>query len=182
MPKTNLEQARKLVTEAKAEGWNGRIRLACTNTPQRQATSLTIQTALTAVGIEVDTTRANMDVNQVIADVITNKNYDLACWGAATTPDDYGYVQLESLFRSTSGSNRTGYKSAAMDAALDEAKKAGTDAAKTAAFKKIGDLIVGDAVTAPIAHAEERLTWSAKVQGPIPTAFTTANFAKTFKK
>jgi peptide/nickel transport system substrate-binding protein len=118
----------------------------------------------------------------VIADVITNKNFDLACWGAATTPDDYGFVQLDSLFRSTSGSNRTGYKNPAMDAALDEAKKAATDDAKKAAYKKIGDLVVADAVTIPVAHAEERLTWSAKVHGPIATSFTTADFSKTFKK
>ena len=181
-PKQNVDQAKKLVQEAKAEGWNGKIRLSCNNTPQRQGTSLSLQAMLNAVGIEVDTSRANQDVTQVIADVITNKNFDLACWGAATTPDDYGFVQLDSLFRSTSGSNRTGYKNPAMDAALDEVKKAATDDAKKAAYKKIGDLVVADAVTIPVAHAEERLTWSAKVHGPIATSFTTADFSKTFKK
>ena len=172
----------KLVQEAKAEGWDGKIRLSCNNTPQRQGTALSVQAMLSTVGIDLDMSRANQDVNQVIGDVITNKNFDIACWGLATTPDDWAFVQLDSLWRSTSGSNRTGYKSAAMDAALDEAKKASTDAAKTAAYKKIGDLVVADAVTVPISHAEERLTWSAKVHGPIATSFTTADFSKTFKK
>ena len=181
-PKQDIEQAKKLVQQAKAAGWDGKIRLSCNNTPARIGTALSVEAMLTTVGIEVDTSRANQDVNQVIGDVITNKNFDLACWGLATPPDDWAFVQLDSIFRSTSGSNRTGYKSTAMDAALDEAKKAPTDAAKTAAYKKIADLIVADAVTVPIAHAEERLTWSAKVHGPIATSFTTADFSKTFKK
>lgn len=182
LPKADPAKAKQLVTEAKAAGWDGKIRLSCTNTPQRQGTAITVQTQLTAAGFEVDMSRSNLDVNQVIADVITNKNYDLACWGASATPDDYAYVQLDSLFRSTSGSNRTGYKSPAMDAALAEAKKAATNDAKTAAYKKIADLIVADAPVAPIAHAEEYVTYSAKIIGARPTAAGTLDFAKAFKK
>jgi peptide/nickel transport system substrate-binding protein len=180
-PKQNVDQAKKLVQEAKAEGWDGKIRLSCTNTPQRQGTALAVQAMLNSVGIDVDMTRANLDVNQVIADVITNKNYDLACWGLAASPDDYTFTQLDSFLRSTSGSNRSGYKSAAMDAALDETKRASTDAEKTAGYKKIAEAIVADAPFVAIGHAEERLVMSAKVHGAVPTAFTTADFSKAFK-
>jgi peptide/nickel transport system substrate-binding protein len=181
VPKADPAKAKQLVQEAKSAGWDGKIRLSCTNTPQRQGTAIAVQTQLTAAGFEVDMTRSNLDVNQVIADVITNKNYDLACWGASTTPDDYAYVQLDSLLRSTSGSNRTGYKSATMDAALNEAKKASTDAAKTAAYKKIGEVLIADAVFAPIAHAEEYVTYSSKVVGARATSAGTLEFSKAYK-
>ena len=159
-PKPDIAKAKQLVQEAKAAGWDGKIRLSCTNTPQRQATAITIQTQLTAVGFDVDMTRSNIDVVQLIADVITNKNYDLACWGASATPDDYAYVQFDSLLRGASASNRTGYKSAAMDTALAETKKAATAAAKTAGYKKIAELIVQDVPFVPIASAEEYVAYS----------------------
>jgi peptide/nickel transport system substrate-binding protein len=181
VPKQDVAKAKQLVQEAKTAGWDGKIKLGCTNTPQRQATAVTLQTQLTAVGIEVDMTRANIDVVQLIADVITNKNYDLACWGASATPDDYAYVQLDSLLRSTSASNRTGYKSAAMDAALADAKKAATDADKTAAYKKIAELIVQDVPFVPVAAAEEYVAYSSKVQGARATAAGTLEFSKAFK-
>jgi peptide/nickel transport system substrate-binding protein len=180
-PKQDIEQAKKLVQQAKTEGWDGKIRLSCGSAPDQQAIALTIQAMLTAVGITLDTSRTNVDTNSVIADVITNKNYDLACWGLAVPPDDWGYVQVDSLLRSTSAGNRTGYKNPAMDAALDEIKRASTDAAKAASYKKVAEFMVSDAVIVVLAHVEERLTWSAKVHGVITTSFTSGVFSKTFK-
>jgi hypothetical protein len=54
LPSPNLAEAKKLVTEAKAAGRDGKIRLACTNTPARLATALGIRTQLEAVGMTVD--------------------------------------------------------------------------------------------------------------------------------
>lgn len=177
-PTANADQAKRLVQQAKSEGWDGKIKLSCTNTPSRQGTALATQALLNAAGIEVDMGRSNLDVNQVIADVITNKNYELACWGIATPPDDWAYTQLESFLRSTSGSNRAGYKSPAMDAALDELRKAGTDAAKTTAYGKIAKLFFDDAVSIPTTHAEEYLAYSARVQNVVASSFTTAQWEK----
>lgn len=182
VPKPNVDNAKKLVQEAKAEGWDGKIRLECTNTPARKATSITLQTNLTAAGIQVDMSKAELDQNTVIADVITNKNYDLACWGIQLTPDDWAFTQADSFLRSTSGSNRTGYKSAAMDAALAEIKKAATDDAKKAAWKKLADLWVSDVVSVGLSAAEERTIWAAKVQGVAPASFSTVELTKAWIK
>ena len=177
-PLPNADQAKRLVTQAKAEGWDGKIKLSCTNTPARQGVALATQAMLNAAGIEVDMSRSNLDVTQVIVDVITNKNYELACWGMAAPPDDWAYTQLESFLRSTSGSNRAGYKSATMDAALDELRKAGTEAAKTTAYGKIAKQFFDDVVAVPTAHAEEYLAYSARVQGVVASSFTTVQFEK----
>jgi peptide/nickel transport system substrate-binding protein len=178
--KQNLDQAKKLVTEAKSEGWDGKIRLSCTNTPQRQGVALSVQAMLQNVGIEVDMTRSNLDVNQVIADVITNRNYDLACWGLSIPADDWAFTQLESFLRSTSGSNRTGYKSPAMDAALAELKKAATTETKTAAYKKIADLFVADVPSVIIGAVEERLVYRKDLKGVAPASFTTIELSKAW--
>jgi len=179
-PAPNADQAKKLVAQAKSEGWDGKIKLSCTNTPARQGVALATQAMLNAAGIEVEMSRSNLDVNQVIADVITNKNFELACWGVATPPDDWAYTQLESFLRSTSGSNRAGYKSSAMDAALDELRQAPTDAAKTTAYGKIAKLFFDDVVAVPTAHAEEYFAYSARVQNVVASSFTTVQWEKVW--
>jgi ABC-type oligopeptide transport system substrate-binding subunit len=114
--------------------------------------------------------------------VITNKNYEIACWGVAMPPDDWAYTQLDSFLRSTSGSNRAGYKSTAMDAAIDELKKAGSDAAKTTAFGKIAQIFFDDAVAVVTSHAEEYFAYAPRVQGVVASSFTTVNLAKVWVK
>jgi peptide/nickel transport system substrate-binding protein len=180
LPKPDVEQAKKLVAEAKSEGWNGKIRLSCTSSPVRQATALAIQTQLQAVGIEVDMSRSSTDQNQLITDVITNKNFDMACWGIPLPPDDWAVTQADSFLRSTSGSNRGGYKNPAMDTALDELKRAATDAAKVTAWGKIAKIYGDDAVAIFLFHAEEIIATAARVQGARPSAFTTINWDKVW--
>ena len=179
-PKPDVEKAKRLVTEAKAAGFSGTIKFSCTDTPARQATALAVQTMLKAVGIELDMTRSNLPVAQVVVDVITNKNYELACWGVAAPPDEWAYTQFESFLRSSSASNRAGYKNPAMDAALDELKKAPSDSAKTTAFGKIAQLLYDDAVVVTTAHAEEYLAYGQRVQGVTQSSFTTIPFEKVW--
>lgn len=180
LPSPNLAEAKKLVTEAKSAGWDGKIRLACTNTPARLATSLGIKTQLEAAGMTVDDSKTNIDVPAILQEVITKKDFDLACWGLQFTPDDGTVLQIESFLRSTSASNRVGYKNASVDAAITELKKAATDDAKTAAFKKISEAWANDAPSVPIAHVEERVVWSPKVRGLSTTAQNQVVFTKAW--
>jgi len=178
-PKADVEGAKKLVTEAKAAGWDGKIRLTCNNTPSRLATALVVKTQLEAVGIEVNV-KNDQDVQGVIADVITKKDFDLACWGTNTTPDDYAQIQIDSFLRSTSAGNRVGYKSAAMDAALNALKAAKTDDAKTAAYKQIAELWNTDAVSSVLSAVVERTAWSTKVHGIVGTSIAAVTFDKAW--
>jgi peptide/nickel transport system substrate-binding protein len=177
----DLEKAKRLVTEAKAAGWNGKVRFTCgVEDPQRSNEALAIQTMLKAAGIEVDTARANIKVSEQVDDVITKKDYDLACWGLQTTPDDAGAAQIDQFLRSTSASNRTGYKNATMDATLTELKGASTDAARTAAFKKIAELWATDMPGVPIFHTPQGVYWTSKVHGIKGTGLSAAAFDKAW--
>jgi peptide/nickel transport system substrate-binding protein len=86
-PEYDPELAKRLVEEAKAEGWDGKIRLLYNNAPSAQAIGLAVQTMLQAVGFEVelDTTK---DITQQIAQVAVQKDFDVAGFGVAISNDD----------------------------------------------------------------------------------------------
>jgi peptide/nickel transport system substrate-binding protein len=178
-PKPDPDLAKRLVSEAKATGWDGKVRLLANNQPSRIEWSLAVRTMLEAAGIQV-TPKNDLDVAAFQAEVITKKDYDLAVWGFNISPDDYGYVALDQNLRSDSPSNRMGYKSAAMDAALKELRLASSDAAKTAAFKKIAETWNTDAVSAVYEAAVEAIIWSPKVHGLTFTQQTMTSFDKAW--
>jgi peptide/nickel transport system substrate-binding protein len=166
LPKYDAKRVSELVTEAKATGWNGSVRFTCgVEDPIRAAESLAVSTLLAAAGIKVNTDRANVPVNEQIADVITKKDYDLACWGLQMTPDDGASSQIDQFLRSTSASNRVGYASPEMDAALNDLQKAQTDEARKAAYKSIAELWNRDVPSVPLLHLEQGVFWTPEVKG-----------------
>jgi peptide/nickel transport system substrate-binding protein len=178
-PKPDPDLAKRLVTEAKAAGWDGKVRLLAKNQPSRIEWSLAVRTMLESAGIQV-TAKNDLGVSAFQAEVITKKDYDLTVWGFNASPDDYGYVALDQNLRSDSPSNRLGYRSVAMDAALRELRLASSDAAKTAAFKKIADTWNADAVSAVYEAAVELVIWSPKVHGLVFTQQTMTGFEKAW--
>ena len=86
-PKFDVEAAKKLVTEAKAAGWDGKLRLLYNSSPTAAAIGLAVQTMLQNVGMTValDTSK---DTNGQIAQVTGLKDFDVTGWGMAIPPDD----------------------------------------------------------------------------------------------
>ena len=77
----NLDSAKKLVDEVKKEGkWDGSIRVNCHNAPSRQSWAQAVSTLLTAAGFTVKL-KNDYDTNALVADVLGNKSFDVACWG-----------------------------------------------------------------------------------------------------
>jgi peptide/nickel transport system substrate-binding protein len=135
----NVDDAKKLVEAAKADGWDGHIRMVAIGTPQPQALSIALAAQLQAVGITVDLDNDN-DVTQQVTAVSTEKSYDVAVdWGyeLPQAPDEF-YAQLNKAMNSVAP--RFGYSSPEMDAALDQLRVATTDDARTAAFKTIAEV------------------------------------------
>lgn len=116
--KTDLVAAKKLVDEAKADGWNGVIKYAHLADPFSQKAAVTIQATLQAAGFKVQ-----LEPQKTIADqtkkVFIDKDFDLAI-GAFSVGEEAPYVGLAAPLMSTSPSNPTGYGSPEMDAALGE--------------------------------------------------------------
>jgi peptide/nickel transport system substrate-binding protein len=180
-PKYDPEAAKRLVTEAKAEGWNGTLRLLYNNTPTAMAVGQAVDTMLKTVGINsvLDTTK---DTAGQITQYTVNKDFDASGIGIAVAGDDGAMPALGQNFKSTSTSNRAGLKSAAMDAGIKAFTAAKTDTEKKAATKTIQESLNADLPFLPYAAIEERIVWGAGVQGLAFNHSTVVFFDKAWIK
>ena len=162
-PTFDINRSKQLVQEAKTAGWDGKIRYMTDSAPSNQQTALALQAMLQLAGMTVDIDTVE---STVIATNKRNGSYQLASHGFNITDDDMGATRnLAGNLAGTSTTNRLGYKSAAMDAALAQLKIAKDDASKTAAHKTIAQLYVQDAPFVVLSAVEERPTWVASVNG-----------------
>jgi ABC-type oligopeptide transport system substrate-binding subunit len=94
--------------------------------------------------------------------------------------DDAATFQTAYALSSTSASNRAGYKSAAMDAAIHEMLGAPNDAARTAAFKKIAELWTKDVPSVALEAVHEYIAWTPKLHGVTPNQSTQVHLDKAW--
>ena len=163
-PKIDIEAAKKLVTEAKTAGWDGKLRLLYNSTPTGAAIGLATQTMLQAAGMTV-TLDTSKDTTGQVAQVTVLKDFDVTGWGLAIPPDDGAVWALAQNFASTSPSNRIGFKSAVVDQALKDIRQAKSDDEKKAAFKKIAEVMAAEVPTLPWAKIEEFIAWPSNIKG-----------------
>ncbi|MEO8697558.1 MAG: ABC transporter substrate-binding protein [Acidimicrobiales bacterium] len=122
-PTIDLAEAKRLVTEAKASGWNGKIRLLCNDPPDRQRAALAVETLLTSIGMTVETTIVT--TNELIARVITRKDFDTACWALNLSTDEL-YYSLSTYDSKNTTTNYPGLQSPQMDEAVKKLLGAAT--------------------------------------------------------
>jgi peptide/nickel transport system substrate-binding protein len=170
-PEYDPERAKQLVAEAKQAGWDGKIRITCTNSPERKAIALAAETMLREAGMDV-TTRSDIDVATQIGEVVQKKDFDLACWGLNIYPDEGGALLFEQNLAGTSATNRVGYNSPEFDAALAEFKSAATSEEKTAAAKELAEIYNEDIPVYVFGATPEFVAWQPKVHGVAPTQAT----------
>jgi peptide/nickel transport system substrate-binding protein len=163
-PKFDVEAAKKLVADAKAAGWDGKLRLLYNSSPTAAAIGLATQTMLQNVGMTValDTSK---DTNAQIAQVTGLKDFDVTGWGMAIPPDDGAVWAIAQNFASTSTSNRIGFKSSVVDQALKDVRQAKTDDEKKAAYKKIAEVVTAEVPVLPFAKVEEFIAWQTNIKG-----------------
>jgi peptide/nickel transport system substrate-binding protein len=179
-PKYDVEAAKKFVADAKAAGWDGKLQYETDKAPANGETALAIQAMLGSVGISVEVKQVD---SGVLATDKRNGNYQLASHGFNITDDDMGAARnITANLVSTSSTNRLGYKSPDMDAALDQLKAARTGDEKKAAYKRVADAYVRDAPFLVLAAVEERPTWNASVQGVVTNLESMLLFDKAWLK
>jgi peptide/nickel transport system substrate-binding protein len=163
-PKYDPEQAKKLVAEAKAAGWNGRVRLLYNNTPLGSAVGLATQAMLQAVGIDapLDTSK---DTAAQVQQVAIQRDFDVAGWGLAITADDGAFASLAQNLGSASPSNRVGFKNAIFDQSLKDLRTAKSDDEKKAAFKRISEQVAAELPIFVWSKIESRIVYSQKLHG-----------------
>src|SRR5690606_10441052 len=105
-PEVDTEKAAQLVADAKAaHGWDGKVRLTCTEAQADQAIS--VKTLLDAVGFEVQIERVPT-TGDLIQRVFIDRNFDMACWSVQLF-DAAPWVKLDRMLRNGSPSNIIGY-------------------------------------------------------------------------
>jgi peptide/nickel transport system substrate-binding protein len=178
-PEYDLENAKQLVEEAKADGWDGQVRIVYTNAPTAQAIGVATQTMLQSAGIDValDTTK---DTTQHISTVVVQKDFDISGWGLAISSDDGAMAALAQNLSSTSSSNRVGYKNPTVDQALKDLRAAATDEDKTAAFATIAEEVARDLPLLPFAAIEEYIVWQDDVHGLVFNHSTSVHLDKAW--
>ena len=147
-----------LLDEAKADGWDGTMRLLCASSSEEVA--LTMEAQLEAAGMDIDLS-FKPDSRELAGTVIGEKDFDAACWGLNIL-DDGLWATLHNSLSSESASNYGGYVDAGVDAALADLKVAGTEDEIKAAlatmqerFNETAPVIILNAGTNRMLHIDE---------------------------
>lgn len=123
-PELDPDAAASLIAEAKADGWDGKLRLICPSSSQD--IGITIESQLEAGGIDVDLTITS-DFNQHISAVAVSHDFDLATWGMNILDDGLWATLNNNLNSASQGTNFGGYSDPNMDAALADLRVASND-------------------------------------------------------
>jgi peptide/nickel transport system substrate-binding protein len=174
------DKAKKLVAEAKAAGWDGKVRLLIENSPADSMNlGLALEAMFRSVGMDPQLDLSK-DFTGRIAQVTTVRDYDVVIWGIVMGADEGFVWPLTQNLISTSASNRAGYKSAAMDAALLELLRAKTDAEKKTADGKIAALVAQDVPFIPVSARDNTLAMPKNLRGATDNTLSMANFGKAW--
>ena len=178
-PKFDLDAAKRLVAEAKAEGWNGQVRYLCNNAPAGQNRALAYEAMLKAAGIDVvvDVTK---DIAGQVNQYIVLRDFDLTCSGFPQSNDGNAFASMTQQFTPGGASNRTGWNNPLVGDALRALKAATTDDGKKAALKIISEQYVKDVPFVVDAAIEEYIAYSSKVRGLMQTSGTEIYFDKAW--
>ena len=164
-PEFDPDRARELLEEAEADGFDGRVRLTCGNTPAVTEQSITTEALLEDVGFTVE--RENLPEAEARQVTLFDGDYDIGCGSIATF--DEGPVRGMNQFHSESVRNRTGYANPDMDAAIDTLYQATNEDEVTEAMAGIQEVWNEDPPWALIFAAQWFVGWSDEVHGIVPT-------------
>ncbi|WP_182358856.1 ABC transporter substrate-binding protein [Tomitella gaofuii] len=129
------EQAKKLLAEAKADGYSGKISLQTSSDQFSMSAAQTIQASLNAVGFDCSLDAAP-DPAAGAQQVFNERDFDLSRQSFAML-DEAPYIRLQGSLGSGSGNNPGGYSDAQMDALLSQLQTATSRDDRNAILGKI---------------------------------------------
>ena len=169
-PKYDLDLAKRLVTEAKAAGWDGNIRLSCHNGLPEWG--IAVQTMLEVAGFKV-TRDDNKPVADNTAAVVTKKDFDLACFGVSILDEEpFQAITREFSF--------TGYSNPAVTDALRAGPIATSDADKKKALDTIATAYAADVPFLSLAPAVQLIALAKNVRGATQSGNSIVYFDKAW--
>lgn len=175
-PGADPAAASALIAEAKADGWDGTLRLVAPASAQEMG--LAIEAQLEAGGIDVDLT-FSADFTQHI-DTIVRKDFDMATWGMNILDDGLWPTLNNNLNSAVVGTNFGAYSDPDMDAALDELRVASDEDATLAALARVQDAWTATVPGVILNAGPARTIYADDVHGVVPTGNLLVRFGAAY--
>lgn len=163
----DLDQARKLLAEARKDGYDGAITYMDGTDPVARSKAVVIKAMLERVGFTV-----KLDLVSSIADRVAKTyvehDFDLSR-GAASVSESDPYHRLQSVLNSQSYGNPGGYASPKMDKLLVELQGATEEAETQRVLDDIQTLFNEDVPLVNLGASAAFTAWGKNVHGIVPT-------------
>lgn len=172
--KTDLEAAKKLLAEAKADGFDGKLTYLGQSDASSKAGAVAIKAMLEAAGFEIELDLVNTVAEQVKR-IYVDGDFDLAL-GSTSISDADPYSRLFVSLHSASLSNPGRYSNPKMDELLSELKGKASPEEGKEVLAKIEKLWKKDVPYISMAGGAFFEVWAKNVHGIQPTAETAVLF------
>jgi len=159
----NPAEAKKLVEEAKKEGWDGTITYSHMADPASQQAAVALKGMLEASGFKV-TLEPMKSIADLIQKMYVDHSFDLAA-SAVTVGEDDPYIMLAGVLTPKSPTNTSGYENEEMTAALQDMAAAQGPEDGADAVKKIEELWQRDLPAINMADGTFMQTWNDELHG-----------------
>ncbi len=173
------EAAKKLVAEAKADGFDGKINYVDGSDPASRAIALGVKALWEAVGFEV-----KIDLTRTVADLINkvaiDRDYDASAWGHSFREAD-PIPKMFAILHSTGNQLYGSYTSDTMDALLEEFQVAPSFEAQKEVMDRIQQQVNEDVPFLAFGPYAETVVWHESVRGVIGTANSMVFYGKSWK-
>ncbi|MGJ3507226.1 ABC transporter substrate-binding protein [Enemella sp. A6] len=167
------EGAKKLVEEAKADGFDGNIDLMCDQTAQERDVCQVLEAQFNAVGFTTKTDFRRDKVQQIWV----QREFEVGLTSQAMPDTDIGSVAWNN-YGSTSATNVTGYDNPDFDKAAIEMRGAKTTDDKRKALTNIQTALDEDPPVAMLATMATTVAWNENVTGIEPAGAYTVHLDK----
>lgn len=176
-PELDPDAAAALIAEAKADGWDGKLRLI--SPASGQDIAILLESQLEAGGIDVDLTLTS-DFNQHISAVAVTHDFDLATWGMNILDDGLWATLNNNLNSASVGTNFGAYSDPNMDAALDDLRVASDEQATLDALAGVQEAW-NDTVPGVVLNAgPARTIYADDVHGIVPQGNLLVRFGTAY--
>ncbi|CAM2783970.1 ABC transporter substrate-binding protein [Prescottella defluvii] len=162
------EAARKLLDEAKADGYDGTLNYIVLQEPSEAAIGMAVQSLLQAVGFTVNIINAN-NAGDIVKQVYVQRDFDMAHAGIGLY-EAIPFLGLQTTLAGNSTSNFSGYSNPQMDALLGKLQAADGDDQIRGVLAEIQTLWNETVPSVPVSSVMIYVAWQENVGGVVPTA------------
>lgn len=172
-------EAKRLLAEAKAEGYNGKLEVIDASDQASQQTALAVEAQLEAVGFDV---QVNLmpTVGDQVRTIAKERNYDLAAWGLTYRESD-PFPKMQATMHSAGKQTYGMYTSQEMDALIEQLQVESDEDAKAALIDQIQQQVNKDVPFLVYSYFAEFIVWNPTVHGVLGSSNSMVLFGDAWK-